>query len=163
MIQISPARKILKEMKVLRLKNNRFMLGLFLVALILMFSLVTSKKSEVIDFTINWDSVPTTPASAASSQLSSFGSCVCDLTVNQCDPNCCCDPDCASDLMTKSFSKCVLPLSKKDFNYKCVEKNLVTFSNVNSNIKVNEAVQSAGTPLFCVYFDASKLNGNNIG
>ncbi|KAG2389605.1 hypothetical protein C9374_014165 [Naegleria lovaniensis] len=116
---------------------------------------VTSK-----DYSVDWNLVPASPPAAANSQDSSFGSCVCDLTKNQCDPNCCCDPDCAQSTVEKTFSKCLSPVSKKDMNYMCVQKSLVTFSNLDTlGISTKEVTQDPSTPLFCVYFEGKSVDG----
>nr|CAG4714092.1 unnamed protein product [Naegleria fowleri] len=112
------------------------------------------------DYSIDWNLVPSSPPSPANSQDSSFGSCVCDLTENQCDLNCCCDPDCAQTTVEKTFTKCLSPVSKKDMNYMCVQKSLVTFSNLQTlGISTKEVTQDPSTPLFCVYFEGKSVDG----
>lgn len=116
-----------------------------------------------VSYVVDWNAVPTTAPAVANTLTSSFGSCVCDLTENQCDANCCCDPDCSATLVANTFTTCVNPLTKKDINYLCVAKSLVTISNLATlGISTKDVTLAAGTPLFCVYFSGSKYNNNVI-
>ena len=45
--------------------------------------------------------VKTTPSISNLEQ--DLSTCLCDLTLNACDPNCCCDPDCSSTEKTAIF------------------------------------------------------------
>eukprot|EP00035_Acanthoeca_spectabilis_P019673 m.429180 g.429180 ORF g.429180 m.429180 type:complete len:661 (+) comp16972_c0_seq1:1987-3969(+) len=74
----------------------------------------------------------------------SFASCTCDLTVNDCDQNCCCDPDCsAAD--RASFTGCIItrpaPLRR------CVYKDILVRNNTQFT------VDETDDGLFCVLVD----------
>src|SRR5690242_9847693 len=47
------------------------------------------------NFPINWNDVIITKE-LIDTTSSEFGNCICDLTSNSCDSNCCCDEDCST-------------------------------------------------------------------
>ncbi|XP_035681133.1 tectonic-3-like [Branchiostoma floridae] len=96
---------------------------------------------------------PTTPAPATEAPATqttfpvntNVGSCTCDLTLNACDVNCCCDADCSSQ-DAQSFSQCLENLYKPDDRL-CVQDHIIVFENTQfvSNLESNN--------LFCIYTD----------
>jgi tectonic-1/3 len=63
-----------------------------LVLLLLDTVAALSPVSTVVD----WSAVPATAPDARNLNSASLGSCICDVTINVCDINCCCDTDCTS-------------------------------------------------------------------
>ncbi|KAL9649049.1 hypothetical protein ABK040_008426 [Willaertia magna] len=127
---------------------------IFIMSFIFLVILVAAQN-----YVIDWNQVPTNP-STTDTQQRSFGTCTCNKVVGQCDVNCCCDKECSSSFYTTAFTKCVSSVNKKDYNYACVANSLVTFSNLQSGINVEEATNPAATPFFCVYYEASSVQGN---
>lgn len=52
--------------------------------------MATSPIFEAVD----WTTVPSATPAARNLNNAALGNCICDLTANACDPNCCCDTDC---------------------------------------------------------------------
>ena len=70
--------------------------------------------------------------------------CVCDLIVNGCDPNCCCDVDCsASD--KESFNECVEAKNVIFDDRTCVSDQTIFIKNVPFTTK------NTGDGLLCIY------------
>eukprot|EP00760_Papus_ankaliazontas_P010610 PhM_4_TR14374/c0_g2_i1/m.98103/K19382/TCTN1_3; tectonic-1/3 len=59
----------------------------------------------VVNAAVDWTSVPATSPPATPLDTTSLGSCICDLTGNACDPNCCCDKECSPGQLA-SFTRC---------------------------------------------------------
>ena len=53
------------------------------------------KKKVPIDPALVADTLTATVSDA---ELNAFGQCRCDITLNSCDPYCCCDTDCDADV-----------------------------------------------------------------
>lgn len=60
-----------------------------------------------VSATINWDEVPDSPPSARNLNSASLGECICDVTLNVCDVNCCCDADCLADEIALFTGSCL--------------------------------------------------------
>ncbi|GFY44699.1 tectonic-1 [Trichonephila inaurata madagascariensis] len=75
--------------------------------------------------------------------------CSCDLNLNACDINCCCDPDCSEEDI-KVFSKCHSQSRTPDPNY-CYQKDII-FRN-NTAYKMQKDPHSS---LFCIVHDNLK-------
>eukprot|EP00759_Apiculatamorpha_spiralis_P038999 PhF_6_TR37902/c0_g1_i3/m.56600/K19382/TCTN1_3; tectonic-1/3 len=70
---------------------------------------------------IDWTTVPTTGSTPSLPLFTtSLGSCICDLTLNRCDPNCCCDAECTA-VERKSFTRCLPPTVGNRTIRKCSE------------------------------------------
>ncbi|KAJ8048063.1 Tectonic-1 [Holothuria leucospilota] len=74
-----------------------------------------------------------------------LGPCICDLTANGCDVNCCCDEDCSDDDRA-TFSECL------DQNY-LVDTNVCLQSSVVFRNNSPDVVQVSDPSLFCVSRD----------
>lgn len=75
--------------------------------------------------------------------------CVCDLLVNQCDVNCCCDPDCsATDISV--FSDCSIPIVTGDSQL--CKNEAVLYSLTTSAVpqRVTETVEVVNPNIFCI-------------
>ncbi|KAI8616598.1 hypothetical protein BC830DRAFT_189973 [Chytriomyces sp. MP71] len=112
---------------------------------------------------INWtlaqisETLP--PIYTANEDLSA---CVCDLTVNECDVNCCCDPDCVTlyGILGSNY-KCVMDASMKSSNNPSIVKTcsgLLTLVNPlgNSGMKSEHDLDSNQ---LCVVINNSPLKG----
>ncbi|XP_054714788.1 tectonic-3-like [Uloborus diversus] len=75
--------------------------------------------------------------------------CSCDLLVNICDINCCCDQDCTEQDMT-TFSECYSQNLTPDKNY-CYQKDLILRNN--TPYKMEKDPESS---LFCIVHDNFK-------
>merc|ERR1711962_901425 len=71
--------------------------------------------------------------------------CTCDLTANDCDWNCCCDPDCTPEDQT-IFSSCIT-VNKAHIEEMCVSDNLLFSANGKYQ------VEGTGGGLLCLYRD----------
>ncbi|KAH3883147.1 hypothetical protein DPMN_007097, partial [Dreissena polymorpha] len=72
-----------------------------------------------------------------------LGQCLCDLTGNKCDINCCCDDNCTPD-DRKAFV--CDPVSVIIDDKLCYQENIFVFSNSPANT-------TSDGGLFCIYFD----------
>ncbi|XP_028916835.1 tectonic-3 [Ornithorhynchus anatinus] len=81
--------------------------------------------------------------------------CICDLSPNTCDLNCCCDRDCYLSSPRAVFSFC-LPGSTRAKSWVCVENSLIFRSNSPFSSRVN--LKPNGLGEFCVEVNNSKLN-----
>jgi hypothetical protein len=124
---------------------------------------VATTYSNITYYPVNWDLVPDKPPNSPNEQNRKFGSCVCKRLTNECNPNCCCDPDC-STLDLQTFTMCLDETSRQEEDFKCVPEKVVYYSNLPTNIKKKEDDQlSTPTPLFCVYYESSMLLNNTSG
>ncbi|XP_075424298.1 tectonic-1 isoform X2 [Ascaphus truei] len=76
--------------------------------------------------------------------------CVCDLSVAQCDSNCCCDPDCdASDFSV--FSGCSVPIVRGDSQL-CTQEAVLYSINSSSKVpeRVVQPVELISPSVFCI-------------
>ncbi|KAM8960751.1 tectonic-1 [Pelodytes ibericus] len=76
--------------------------------------------------------------------------CVCDLLVDQCDVNCCCDPLCtASDFSV--FSGCSVPVVKGDGQL-CTQETILYSINSSSTVpqRVIQRVETISPDVFCI-------------
>eukprot|EP00111_Clytia_hemisphaerica_P021032 TCONS_00062016-protein len=71
--------------------------------------------------------------------------CTCDLISNQCDLNCCCDPDC-NENDKLAFSSCI-PENVNRIEEVCVSDNILYSSNNKYQAQGN------GMGMFCIYKD----------
>ncbi|XP_056392048.1 tectonic-1 isoform X3 [Hyla sarda] len=75
--------------------------------------------------------------------------CVCDLLVNACDVNCCCDPDCsAADFSV--FSGCSIPVVTDDSQLCKREAVLYSVSTSTVPERVTETVEINNPNIFCI-------------
>ncbi|XP_075690879.1 tectonic-1 [Rhinoderma darwinii] len=75
--------------------------------------------------------------------------CVCDLLVNECDVNCCCDPDCgATDFSV--FSGCSIPIVTSDSQLCQREAVLYSISSSKVPQRVTATVGVVNPNLFCI-------------
>ncbi|XP_038599751.1 tectonic-3 [Tachyglossus aculeatus] len=81
--------------------------------------------------------------------------CICDLSPDTCDLNCCCDRDCYLSSPRTVFSFC-LPGSTRAKSWVCVENSLIFRSNSPFSSRVN--LEPDGLGEFCVEVNNSKLN-----
>ncbi|XP_044131707.1 tectonic-1 [Bufo gargarizans] len=73
--------------------------------------------------------------------------CVCDLLVDECDVNCCCDPDCsATDFSV--FSGCSIPIVSGDSQL--CNREAVLYSISTSNVLQRETVEVVDPNIFCI-------------
>ncbi|PIK34084.1 putative tectonic-1 [Apostichopus japonicus] len=84
--------------------------------------------------------------------IPNLGPCICDLTANGCDVNCCCDEDC-TDEDRATFSECLDQKFIVD-DLLCLQ-NSVVFRNNSPDY-----VQVADPSLFCVRRDNCKISYN---
>lgn len=86
-----------------RLQLAALLLGAPVILLLLLLCPGASSQA-LVRVPIDWANVPTTPAAK-----NLTAGCACDLTLNECDVGCCCDPDCASGLteLFTSNSRCL--------------------------------------------------------
>ncbi|KAI8844692.1 hypothetical protein BJ741DRAFT_216953 [Chytriomyces cf. hyalinus JEL632] len=106
---------------------------------------------------INW-----TRAELSKSLYSSFstnqdiGQCVCDLTSNECDPNCCCDPDCASIQAFLSPSQCTNQAADASTVRMC--SGLLKMVNPLADTNLN-SYRDTDTSQLCVIINNSPIQG----
>ncbi|KAM4053585.1 tectonic-1 [Anomaloglossus baeobatrachus] len=75
--------------------------------------------------------------------------CVCDLLVDECDVNCCCDPDCsAADFSL--FSECSIPVVTGDSQLCKREAVLYSLSSSKIPQRVTETVEVVNPNIFCI-------------
>nr|XP_054757577.1 tectonic-1-like [Lytechinus pictus] len=88
---------------------------------------------------------PTLPSTEVPANTD-VGTCICDLTGNRCDVNCCCDPDCtAAD--TETFSQC------SENAYVVEDKVCLRSSVIFTNNAEPETVDVTDPSLFCITRD----------
>ncbi|XP_028399905.1 tectonic-3-like [Dendronephthya gigantea] len=79
----------------------------------------------------------------------SSSGCICDLVVNGCDPNCCCDADCsATD--KEAFIECAESKNVISDDRICVSDQMIFIKNVPF------ATKNTGDGLFCIYHNNNK-------
>lgn len=83
-------------------------------------------------------------ASELDSGSKTFADCTCDLQLNNCDPNCCCDPDCTAGHKA-AFTGC--KTDPQSSHRRCVYSALVASSNTQ------QRTEEEADGLFCVYND----------
>ncbi|XP_069816897.1 tectonic-1 [Dendropsophus ebraccatus] len=75
--------------------------------------------------------------------------CVCDLLVNACDVNCCCDPDCsAADFSV--FSGCSIPVVTGDSQLCKREAVLYSTNTASVPQRITETVEIENPNIFCI-------------
>ncbi|XP_044541353.1 tectonic-1 [Gracilinanus agilis] len=91
-----------------------------------------------------WSSKRPTPVTDVSSL------CVCDLLVEECDINCCCDPDC-SPTDFSIFSKCSVPFVKENNNF-CIQKVAVYSINFTAYPpqRIFKVIEQSNPSFFCI-------------
>ncbi|NXG09567.1 TECT1 protein, partial [Sakesphorus luctuosus] len=77
--------------------------------------------------------------------------CVCDLLVAQCDPNCCCDPDCSPEDFGL-FTSCSGPVVVGDSNL-CRQKAAVYSLDVEANPpeRIFQLIDQVNPSIFCIH------------
>ncbi|XP_006831515.1 PREDICTED: tectonic-3 [Chrysochloris asiatica] len=98
---------------------------------------------------------PSAPGNMTADLFPVLPICVCDLTLGDCDINCCCDRDCYLLHPRTVFSFC-LPGSVRSTSWVCVDNSLIFRSNSPYPTKV--FMDSNGIRQFCVHVNNSKLN-----
>ncbi|XP_050004616.1 tectonic-3 isoform X2 [Alexandromys fortis] len=98
---------------------------------------------------------PSVPENATSDSFPALPICICDLTPDTCDLNCCCDKDCDLLHPRTVFSFC-LPGSVRSSSWVCVDHSLIFRSN--SPFPSRVLTDSSGIAQFCVRVNNSKLN-----
>ncbi|EDV27408.1 uncharacterized protein TRIADDRAFT_53074 [Trichoplax adhaerens] len=89
----------------------------------------------------------TTGTSSTSLLLNSaIGACNCDLTRDNCDVNCCCDPDCSA-IDRATFTTCTVATPTNDGSRSCVATGVIFISNTPTYRTIID------NGLFCVYID----------
>ncbi|XP_073421524.1 tectonic-1 isoform X2 [Dendrobates tinctorius] len=75
--------------------------------------------------------------------------CICDLLVDECDVNCCCDPDCrAADFSV--FSECSVPVVTGDSDLCTREAVRYSISSSKVPQRVTEIVEVINPNIFCI-------------
>jgi hypothetical protein len=149
---------------------------------VLLLALVIPTEEQILGYTqapINWSyvtpsadaptSMPSVPRSCecvikgASTQTCAFFkcNCLCDVTVGQCDPNCCCDTDCsAAELASfKSNNQCIVNEPNNGTSRFCADtKNIV---KVNPKYRMRlEQYSDPYHDFMCVETDNSESQGD---
>uniref|UniRef100_A0A061SKF3 Tectonic-3 isoform x1 n=1 Tax=Tetraselmis sp. GSL018 TaxID=582737 RepID=A0A061SKF3_9CHLO len=118
-------------------------------------------------YQVNWDDVPISPPDRMQQldkPVTEIGSCMCDLTLNGCDGNCCCDPDCTEemkDLFTACFPEGP-PLPMLEY---CLPKSLIAEVNLPSSSSFSFVTKKAADKrsfvdqLMCVVEDNNPVLG----
>ncbi|XP_071999217.1 tectonic-1 [Engystomops pustulosus] len=75
--------------------------------------------------------------------------CVCDLLVDACDVNCCCDPDCSAAEFSV-FSGCSIPVVTGDSQLCKREAVLYSISSSKVPQRVTETVEVVNPDIFCI-------------
>lgn len=75
--------------------------------------------------------------------------CNCDLSVNVCDINCCCDPDCNEEDV-QIFSECAHQVLTPDENY-CYQEDIILKNNT-----VYKMIKNPKNGMFCIVHDNFK-------
>lgn len=83
-----------------------------------------------------------------------LGTCPCDMTQNECDINCCCDPDCTDFKSSPILSQCVTPI----YNplVPLCSKLLVTVNNLGA---MGAVTNRGGDGSLCVVLNNSPVTG----
>ncbi|XP_072015474.1 tectonic-3-like [Amphiura filiformis] len=92
--------------------------------------------------------LPTTAVPTDATELpenTDLGPCICDLTINGCDVNCCCDPDCTTD-DRNTFSECIEDTNVVDERL-CIQSDIIFLENTP------ETVDTSNPSLFCIVTD----------
>ncbi|ORX47803.1 hypothetical protein BCR32DRAFT_251864 [Anaeromyces robustus] len=79
-----------------------------------------------------------------------MGQCICDLTRNKCDINCCCDPDCTSEMKYFFTGEC-LPEGPEDKDKPMCSKLLKKVHN--PNVIVTDDYDGSGSAVLCIVMD----------
>ncbi|XP_072809000.1 tectonic-1 isoform X2 [Vicugna pacos] len=77
--------------------------------------------------------------------------CVCDLSPEQCDVNCCCDPDCSSTDFS-IFSACSIPVVMGDSQF-CSQKAAIYSLNFTADPpqRIFKLVEQINPSIFCIH------------
>ncbi|NXM65470.1 TECT1 protein, partial [Serilophus lunatus] len=77
--------------------------------------------------------------------------CGCDLLGAQCEPNCCCDPDCSPQEFSL-FTSCSIPVVRGD-SHLCREKAAVYSLDVEANPpeRIFKIIEQVNPSIFCIY------------
>ncbi|XP_043819998.1 tectonic-1 isoform X2 [Dromiciops gliroides] len=77
--------------------------------------------------------------------------CVCDLLAEECDINCCCDPDCSATDFSL-FSTCSIPIVSGDSHF-CVQKTAIYDMNFTAHppTRLFQLVEQSNPSLFCIH------------
>ncbi|NXO68463.1 TECT1 protein, partial [Phainopepla nitens] len=77
--------------------------------------------------------------------------CGCDLLVAQCDPNCCCDPDCSSQDFSL-FTTCSIPVVTGDSQL-CSQKAAVYSLDIEANPpeRIFKIIDQVNPSIFCIH------------
>ena len=106
----------------------------------------TSTTTTTTTATTTTTTTTTSPKPTTESKFDYTNSCTCDLTLDSCDINCCCDPDCSRN-DTQAFSSCI---EQKPMRYDpkyCFNEQFVFW---NSSQYV---LEQRSEDLFCIYYD----------
>lgn len=107
-----------------------------------------------VAYCVDWTRVPSIVPEPRNLNTPSLGECACDLHVDACDDECCCDPDC--DLVsggTGVFKEC-LPPRNLNHSYACFQSTSATTvfrKNNGANLEVSLDVEDPGDQFVCVY------------
>ncbi|XP_030837337.1 tectonic-1 [Strongylocentrotus purpuratus] len=106
----------------------------------------TTQNAETTQPQQQTTNLPTASPSTEVPANTDIGTCICDLTGNRCDVNCCCDPDCSSaDVAT--FSQC------SENAYVVEDKVCLRSSVIFNNNAEPETVDVTDPSLFCITRD----------
>ena len=106
----------------------------------------TTTSTTTTTATTTTTTTTTSPKPTTESKFDYTNSCTCDLTLDSCDINCCCDPDCSRN-DTQAFSSCI---EQKPMRYDpkyCFNEQFVFW---NSSQYV---LEQRSEDLFCIYYD----------
>jgi len=81
-----------------------------------------------------------------------IGQCICDVTYNKCDVNCCCDPDCTGEKKYYFMGEC-LPEGPEGKDRPMCSKLLKAVHN--PNVIVTDQYSDSGSAVLCIVMDHS--------
>ena len=116
----------------------------YLLTIIVSILLVTTnalKKLVPIDKNVL---INTKTSTVSDAEQNAFGQCRCDITLNSCDPYCCCDTDCDADVRKfwiENYNEyCAKNYIMKQYKPKaqCVDSNILFKNNTRPGMDITE-------------------------
>lgn len=131
------------------------------IAYLVVSGLVLSCCADVVgpyvdSFPIDWTLVPLSPTNSLVTQTDAYGACECNLTYEQCDANCCCDPDCTTP--ERALFQYCMPTGPSNATLEtCVSQQSMYTTNLPESAGLT--AQTSANNVLCIKYDNSPSKG----